>query len=208
MTFDVGKINGNIKQIKHLIDLINSRVRLTDVVGWLDNQRVGVLLTDTSSHGANVLAKKVSKEFDTSLKIPDYRVYTYPSENWIDGNGNLKSLFIGEDIYVKLAVGYKLPFWKRAMDIIFTLIGLLVLSPIFLIISIIIKTVSSGPVFFKQERVGRSGKIFTLLKFRTMEINNDISTHRQHLKELIKGNSNGDTPMEKLDDESRIIPMG
>lgn len=60
---------------------------------------------------------------------------------------------------------------KNIFDYIVASISMLFLSPIFLIISIIIKLDSSGPIFFKQERLGRNGEVFKIYKFRTM-INN------------------------------------
>ena len=57
---------------------------------------------------------------------------------------------------------------KRFFDLLFTLSGLLILSPVFLFIAIWIKLDSPGPVFFRQERVGRNGKIFRIFKFRSM----------------------------------------
>lgn len=59
----------------------------------------------------------------------------------------------------------------RAIDFLLALIGLFVLSPVFLLVSFIIAITSKGPIFFKQTRVGKDGKDFTLLKFRTMVIN-------------------------------------
>lgn len=61
-------------------------------------------------------------------------------------------------------------FLKRVFDILFSGLGLLVLSPFFLIIAIRIKCDSKGPVFFKQVRVGEKGKEFKILKFRTMVV--------------------------------------
>ena len=60
---------------------------------------------------------------------------------------------------------------KRIFDIFFSLLGLLILSPLFFFVSILIKSDSAGPVFFKQLRVGFKGKRFLLYKFRTMEKN-------------------------------------
>ncbi|WP_244834594.1 sugar transferase [Clostridium sp. BJN0001] len=57
---------------------------------------------------------------------------------------------------------------KRIFDIFFSAVGILVLSPILIIISILIKIGSDGPVFFKQIRVGKNEKNFKILKFRTM----------------------------------------
>lgn len=68
---------------------------------------------------------------------------------------------------------------KRLIDIILSLIGLVVLSPIFLILVIAIKLDSEGPIFFKQKRVGIHKSHFYILKFRTMRIDTpkDMPTH-------------------------------
>lgn len=68
---------------------------------------------------------------------------------------------------------------KRIFDFILSLLGLIILSPAFFILIIIIKLSSKGPVLFKQKRVGLHKKYFNILKFRTMRIDtpNDIPTH-------------------------------
>ena len=62
-------------------------------------------------------------------------------------------------------------FFKRFFDILVSLIGIIILGIFLIIISIIIKCTSEGPVFFKQIRVGQSGKEFKIFKFRTMVVN-------------------------------------
>lgn len=57
---------------------------------------------------------------------------------------------------------------KRAFDIFFSLTGLLLLSPFFILVGLLIKLDSKGPIFFSQERIGRHFKPFRILKFRTM----------------------------------------
>lgn len=57
---------------------------------------------------------------------------------------------------------------KRVFDLVFALLGLLLLAPLFLVIAVIIKLESKGPVFFRQERIGRFGNPFRIHKFRTM----------------------------------------
>lgn len=59
---------------------------------------------------------------------------------------------------------------KRLFDIVFSIIGLLILSPLFLIIAILIKKEDGGPVFYRGVRVGRYGKPFKIFKFRTMVV--------------------------------------
>lgn len=70
-------------------------------------------------------------------------------------------------------------FLKRSIDFILSLIGLILLSPLFIIIALIIKISSPGPVFFKQKRVGINKTHFNILKFRTMRIDTpkDCPTH-------------------------------
>lgn len=58
---------------------------------------------------------------------------------------------------------------KRILDIVVSAGGLLALTPFFAVVAILIKATSSGPVFFRQERVGQHGRIFRIYKFRTME---------------------------------------
>jgi len=65
---------------------------------------------------------------------------------------------------------------KRLFDLIFSLLGLLLLFPFFLLIGLIIKLDSSGPIFYLQERVGQGGTLFKLFKFRTMQIGADKFT--------------------------------
>ncbi len=60
---------------------------------------------------------------------------------------------------------------KRILDFVLSLIALIVLSPVMLVIAVLIKLTSKGPVFFLQERLGKDGKIFKIIKFRTMIVN-------------------------------------
>ncbi|RMF68922.1 MAG: sugar transferase [Calditrichaeota bacterium] len=57
---------------------------------------------------------------------------------------------------------------KRFFDLVVSILGLLLLSPIFAVVAIFIKLDSEGPVFFRQERMGKGGRIFRIFKFRTM----------------------------------------
>lgn len=57
---------------------------------------------------------------------------------------------------------------KRCIDIIGSLVGIIILSPLFIVIAVLIKSTSKGPVFFLQERLGKGGKTFKIIKFRTM----------------------------------------
>jgi O-antigen biosynthesis protein WbqP len=71
-----------------------------------------------------------------------------------------------------------LPF-KRVGDIFLSLLAIIVFSPLYIILAILVKVTSKGPIFFKQERIGKNKKHFNILKFRTMRIDTpkDIPTH-------------------------------
>jgi len=59
---------------------------------------------------------------------------------------------------------------KRLFDFITSLIGIIVLVPIFIIVSLLVKISSVGPVFFVQKRIGKNGKLFQMIKFRSMTV--------------------------------------
>ena len=59
---------------------------------------------------------------------------------------------------------------KRLFDLTASLIGLIVLFPIFIFVSVLVKTSSEGPVFFVQKRIGKNGKVFQIIKFRSMAV--------------------------------------
>lgn len=81
---------------------------------------------------------------------------------------------------------------KRIIDIFSSLIGLIILLPIIGIFSLIIKLTSKGPVFFKQERLGKDGKTFKIIKFRTMIEN------AENIGDGLKVKSNQDPRITKI----------
>ncbi len=62
-------------------------------------------------------------------------------------------------------------FIKRLIDLLGSLIGMVIVFPIFIIIALSVKLTSKGPIFFKQERLGKNGRVFKIIKFRTMVVN-------------------------------------
>jgi len=97
-----------------------------------------------------------------------------------------------------------LPAWKRALDLALIVLAAPLLLPVMFVIWLIIKCLSPGPAFFRQERIGYLGRSFTCFKFRTMVVNADTGIHQGHLRGLISSN----VPMKKLDvkGDPRLIP--
>ena len=82
-------------------------------------------------------------------------------------------------------------FAKRAMDIVFSLIGLVIALPFMLVIAILIKAYDGGPVFYKQDRLTKDGRVFQILKFRSMKVQSEKKGARLAMK-----------------DDDRITPIG
>ena len=91
---------------------------------------------------------------------------------------------------------------KRASDIVLTSIGLVIISPFMLFIAAVIKLQDGGPVIFRQSRVGRGGKPFTMLKFRSMVVD------AEDRKLGLMSNNEGKGGLFKLSRDPRVTPLG
>ncbi len=102
---------------------------------------------------------------------------------------------------------FKIPLWKRLFDIVFSLIAIIILSPVFIITAIAIRLESKGPIIFKSKRVGTNYTIFNFLKFRSM-----YADAEQRLKEVAKeaGNQYAEKEEEEEKDHQSVItaPLG
>lgn len=93
-------------------------------------------------------------------------------------------------------------FIKRIIDLVFSILGIILLSPIMLITAIAIKIESKGPVIFSQIRVGKDGKHFKMYKFRSMVQN------AEELKEKLLSQNEMSGPMFKMKEDPRITKVG
>ncbi len=73
------------------------------------------------------------------------------------------------------------------MDALGAAVALILLSPVFLLLAVLVKLTSKGPVFFRQQRVGRYGVPFEFLKFRSMYVSTDAAIHKEYVKKFIAG---------------------
>jgi exopolysaccharide biosynthesis polyprenyl glycosylphosphotransferase len=103
------------------------------------------------------------------------------------------------------ALGLSARLLKRTMDIAISALGLLLLTPFLLVFAIAIKLDSPGPAFFRQPRVGRSGREFSIVKFRTM--GRDADSMKSSVAHLNK-HANGDPRMFKVPNDPRVTRVG
>jgi exopolysaccharide biosynthesis polyprenyl glycosylphosphotransferase len=112
---------------------------------------------------------------------------------------------LGADGYIHYRAGFPRPVQealKRSLDVAGSLTGLLLLAPLFLVVALLIKLESRGPVFFPQLRAGRNGRMFRMLKFRSM-----IVDAERHQRELLEGNEQ-EGPVFKIRGDPRITRIG
>ena len=103
---------------------------------------------------------------------------------------------------------FKIPLWKRLFDIVFSLLAIIILSPVFILTAIAIRLESKGPIIFKSKRVGTNYTIFNFLKFRSM-----YADAEQRLNEVAKeaGNQYAEKAEEKKEEDHQTVitaPLG
>jgi lipopolysaccharide/colanic/teichoic acid biosynthesis glycosyltransferase len=228
--FETGNSNGHRPNALVPVDILLNRLRPTDEVGWYRKARLGVILPCTPYEGALKLADDICRQIrNRKQKIPAFEVLIYPADRLEKVDRKSQNHFLEKDECVlsgfvenqtqSVEIGdcrglaeksyllftQELPMWKRAIDIFGSLFGLLMLSPLFLALAVLIKIVSPGPVFFAQKRIGYLGRSFTMFKFRTMNVNADTSPHENHVTDLIQNGK----PLIKMDGrDPRIFPLG
>jgi lipopolysaccharide/colanic/teichoic acid biosynthesis glycosyltransferase len=197
--------------------------RETDVTGWYKNNcAVGVVFTEIGDKGpGSAVGNMISRMSETlrdHLELEEFNqvhisFHVFPEE-WSQGGKQLSNPTLYPDLSDRASANRISRATKRMMDIAGSLWALLLFSPMFLAIAVAIKVTSKGPVFFRQRRIGQNGEPFTLLKFRSMHVNNDASIHREYVKQLIVGtaekqpsNGNGDGHF-KLTLDPRVTRVG
>ena len=101
---------------------------------------------------------------------------------------------------------HSVPGWKSTFDIVCILLALPVWLPLMILLMMVTRLASPGPIFYRQKRVGLGGRHFSIWKFRTMKVSAETQCHERHLEELIRVNC----PMTKLDayGDPRLAPFG
>jgi lipopolysaccharide/colanic/teichoic acid biosynthesis glycosyltransferase len=213
----------NGKALDSIVSALLASTRETDVTGWYKNRvTVGVIFTELVVVDKNSLLStmltRVSTTLQDNLTFEQFNqisisFHFFPDDWDHDISGRPSNPTLYPDQSGRSNARF-LSGAKRIMDIVGSALALILCTPLFLIIALAIKASSKGPVFFRQQRVGRYGKRFTFLKFRSMHINNDPSVHREYVTKLIAGhaerkpsNGNGEG-VYKLTDDQRVTRLG
>ena len=194
-------------------------LREIDIRGWYHlHSTIGIIFTELIPEKdvfVDLFVQKIRNHFsrifqpDWLSKI-DISCHLFPETRGNDISGKTFNISLYPDL-TRRPPGRKIAMAvKKIIDITGSLLALLFFSPLFLVIAAAIKCSSPGPVFFRQQRVGLNGKIFDMLKFRSMTDGCDSAEHQNYIKQFIcENNSVAASPgVYKLTNDSRITPVG
>ena len=179
-------------------EVLAKAIRETDTLGWFQSDSiVGVIFSELGTVvEASVATKAIEAKVAAALQLTlgrsardgfEIDFYMFPEERHVDGY----KLPIAPELYPDL---FDLDeqkktslLIKRIIDVTGSACALVMLSPMFLLLALIIKLTSKGPVFFRQERLGQFEVPFMFLKFRSMRVATDPDIHREYVKQFIAG---------------------
>jgi lipopolysaccharide/colanic/teichoic acid biosynthesis glycosyltransferase len=152
------------------------------------------------NHPAPFLRRIVSDSFQRGLASPSSIT---GKENLPGSNGKRVSHAASELSATSLR---RVPGWKAGLDITCILISLPLWLPLMILLMLVTRIASPGPIFYRQERIGFGGRHFFIWKFRTMKLSAETQAHERHLEKLMRV----DCPMTKLDayGDPRLAPFG
>jgi lipopolysaccharide/colanic/teichoic acid biosynthesis glycosyltransferase len=210
--------------LEQVAGVVAREIRETDLAGWFESETVvGAIFTELGDAEAaaaiQTIETKISEGLHKAFKrdqVDKLQVafYAFP-DSWAgDGTGRSVSAPLYPDLFEESQKKKTSLLIKRGMDIVGSACALLIFSPLFLILSAIIKLTSDGPVFFRQARVSQFGKHFTFLKFRSMKVSNSDSIHKDYVKNFIAGKADSSSsegqkaPVYKITNDPRVTAIG
>jgi len=203
-----------------VIEALDAVKRETDLLGWYERgASLAVLLPEIDAEVEMIreiesrvqvaLACRLDAEVREDFSVRIYR-HTPPTPVTVDASQGTDPLL--RDLHRSRRARARAAL-KRGLDVVASGSLLLLVSPLFLLIAILVKSKSPGPVFFRQSRVGEHGKLFTMLKFRTMHVHADNAIHKEFVSQLIKGTApeggdSGKAAPFKIANDPRVTTIG
>ena len=203
--------------ISHLVSAISSTTRETDVLGWYENKVVlGLLMTEIAEPNpmtVDIIAQKVRQAVKNEVSSEEFRSIIFqfrlfPQEIERSSSNDGNYIHYPDVTRQNTSKTKGNPILKRTVDIIGSLAAIALFMPIFLVVALLVKITSRGPILFCQKRVGRYGKEFQFYKFRSMYTDNDPEIHKEYVAKLIACDISRSTGVYKLLNDPRITPLG
>jgi exopolysaccharide biosynthesis polyprenyl glycosylphosphotransferase len=215
--------SGRERTVQALTKALNEATRETDIIGWyVENNLMGVIGTELGKAPNEIVQKRfleklrgifeitLGREKSASIFVSFHFFPEETSQGSEDHSANIKLY----PEFKKRENARKIPLAvKRGIDVLGSAAALCMFSPVFGVVALAIKLTSRGPVLFKQQRLGQHGKLFTVLKFRSMRTDCDAKIHQQYVEQFIAGQVNGEKgesekQVFKIQKDPRITPIG
>lgn len=215
------------RKYRKTLDLIVSALlissRDTDLVGWYKNNLIvgamftGLVVQDKRTM-LDTFLTKVTNSLREELTAEQFNqvsisFHLFPDDWDHEKPGRPSNATLYPDLASHDKGRRSLLLIKRFIDIVGSAVMLFLCSPLFIAIALAVKLSSKGPVFFRQQRVGRYGKTFTFLKFRSMYLNNDVSVHKEFVTRMIatgagQSSQNSGDSVYKITNDKRVTRIG
>lgn len=212
-----------IEMHKEMGEAFCTSTRETDIKGWyIHGAIMGVIFTELDAADTTAVRGKLATALASCAHVTPQILdkirltfHLYPDTDKSTRAG------IAPDLKLYPELTKKKPFqrsslrYKRTLDIAGSLIAVVLFLPFFIVIPILIKATSRGPVLYRQKRVGEQGRTFTFLKFRSMRDGSDDTIHSDYIRKLIleekaydedAGGKNG--RVYKIKDDPRMTRVG
>lgn len=205
---DSGALNAGVPESYEGVPVVSDLAGLPEAIR--ESGANEVIIADSHVNGDALfdVMMRCGRRRGVEFRIAPSLFNCLPSKTEVDQIGALPMIRLFREPLSDFARGT-----KRISDIIIASLTLALLSPFWLLIALLIKFDSKGPVFYAQERVGMDGRIFVVYKFRTMRVDADSEIHREYQRKFIAGHAEanvGDAkkPAYKLRDDPRITRVG
>jgi lipopolysaccharide/colanic/teichoic acid biosynthesis glycosyltransferase len=231
MLLDVNEAAGTPKLpglLKGIVKVATAARRETDLAGWYkENEVLGIIFTELGEFHEETIVLTLLERVragcvlelgETDAKLVHVSMHTFgETGGGIDKDDSDTDISQNPAFYPDLFQeddSKKVPLvLKRAIDVLASGIALLLLSPVLLVIGLLVKLGSKGPILFRQQRLGQYGKSFTFLKFRSMRTDCDSKIHQEYVRQFIAGEikaEDGSTapPVFKIKQDPRVTPIG
>lgn len=210
--------------LQRIPKVLAKTLRETDTLGWFETERViGVIFSELGSAELSCSIKSVQSKMIAVLGESlganqvnhlDISFYGFPDERKDDTGRRGVDPVVYPDLFDLDHKKKTFLVIKRMMDVLGSACALILLSPVFLVLAVLIKLSSQGPVFFRQERLGRFEIPFMFLKFRSMRVSSGADIHREYVQNFIAGKAEPNASQRshrrvyKITDDPRVTPIG
>ena len=203
--------------VRRVIRSLEVSTRQTDRIGWYKNDYVlGVIFTEIGGDSVvRLIHEKVMQALQSQLKTEQIGRITLSMHTYPDRNQGAPDSELDTELYPEVGMPNSALFLKRITDVLGSLSLLVLLSPLLLSIAVAVALTSKGPILFRQTRLGRFGKPFTLVKFRSMYANSSRESHELYVRKFIRSGDGETVSASLLQDgqykirrDPRITPLG